>query len=82
MQGDCCCRPWHSNLCCSWRHIAGADHDVLSLLIWGITPNMRSILSMQLSHVLQGKVSLMQLSRSKMGGGIIATLLNLDNLMQ
>lgn len=30
----------------------------------------------------KGKVSLMQLSRSKMGGGIIATLLNLDNLMQ
>jgi hypothetical protein len=41
-----------------------------------------SILSTQLSHALQGKVSLMQLSRSKMGGGIIATLLNLDNLMQ
>lgn len=30
----------------------------------------------------QGKVSLMQLSRSNMGAGIIATLLNLDNLMQ
>jgi hypothetical protein len=31
---------------------------------------------------LQGKVSLMQLSRSKMGGGIVATILNIDNLMQ
>ncbi len=31
---------------------------------------------------LQGKVSLMQLSRSKMGAGIICTLLNINNMMQ
>ncbi len=31
---------------------------------------------------MQGKVSLLQLSRSKMGAGIVATLLNLDNMMQ
>lgn len=31
---------------------------------------------------LQGKVSLMQLSRSGMGSGILATLLNIDNTMQ
>ena len=30
----------------------------------------------------QGKVSLMQLSRSKMGAGIICTLLNINNMMQ
>jgi hypothetical protein len=30
----------------------------------------------------RGKVSLMQLSRSNMGAGIVASLLNLDNLMQ
>jgi hypothetical protein len=40
------------------------------------------VLNVPSSDVLQGKVSLMQLSRSKMGGGIIATLLNIDNLMQ
>jgi hypothetical protein len=82
VQGDCCCWPWHCSLCCSWRHGTRAVRILPVPLVSGLIPYLQSILSVQLSYVLQGKVSLMQLSRSKMGGGIIATLLNLDNLMQ
>ena len=32
--------------------------------------------------VVQGKVSMLQLSRSKMGAGVVSILLNLDNMMQ
>ena len=34
------------------------------------------------AHAVQGKVSMLQLNRSKMGAGVVSIILNLDNMMQ